>query len=192
MFNRASDLDKLLFTKYLAEMLKSGIPLDEAISTAREQSKNKYFQKILAKIEESVKTDGTLNKAEEQGASVTQTPNKALKEDSHQSPNQASNLQQERSKTSEPSPPSGIYKSLMEQQALLLHIKDGSAETINRGGKIVLKDEAISALLKTHKIQDSCSERLCRMNSEIQSLKDYSQEMKSLASRRQKERGFEM
>lgn len=63
MFNRVADLDKLLFTKYLSEMLKSGIPLDEAISTAKEQSKNKYFKKILAAIEESVKNGQSLHKS---------------------------------------------------------------------------------------------------------------------------------
>jgi len=63
MFNRATDLDKLLFTKYMAEMLKSGIPLDEAISTAKDQSKNKYFQKVLASIEESVRNGQSLNKS---------------------------------------------------------------------------------------------------------------------------------
>ena len=63
MFNRATDLDKLLFTKYLSEMLKSGIPVDEAISTAKDQSKNKYFQKILASIEESVRNGQSLSKS---------------------------------------------------------------------------------------------------------------------------------
>lgn len=62
-FNKVSELDKLLFTKYLAEMLKSGIPLDEAISTAREQTKNGYFKKILKKIEESVGNGQSLEKS---------------------------------------------------------------------------------------------------------------------------------
>lgn len=63
MFNRATDLDKLLFTKYLAEMLKSGIPLDEAISTARDQSKNKYFKNIISVVEKSVKNGQSLHKS---------------------------------------------------------------------------------------------------------------------------------
>jgi len=63
MLKRATDLDRLLFTKYLAEMLKSGIPLVEAISTAKEQSKNTYFRKILVQIEESVKNGQSLHKS---------------------------------------------------------------------------------------------------------------------------------
>lgn len=63
MFNQATDLDRLLFTKYLSEMLKSGIPLDEAINTAKVQTKNSYFKKILSKIEESVSNGQTLAKA---------------------------------------------------------------------------------------------------------------------------------
>lgn len=60
MFNRVTVLDKLLFTKYLAEMLKSGIPLDEAIDTARDQSKNQYFKKVLSRIKKSINNGQTL------------------------------------------------------------------------------------------------------------------------------------
>lgn len=63
LFNSVSDLDRLLFTKYLAEMLKSGIPVDEAINTAKVQTKNAYFKKILSKVEESVKNGQPLAKA---------------------------------------------------------------------------------------------------------------------------------
>lgn len=63
MFNRATDLDKLLFTKYLSEMLKSGIPVDEAISTAKDQSKNAYFKKMLATVEDSVRNGQSLHKS---------------------------------------------------------------------------------------------------------------------------------
>jgi ATP-dependent exoDNAse (exonuclease V) alpha subunit len=196
VFGKASDLDKAQLKQLQQHAL---LHQDRTNQPPTSSDLDALCQAIKAHgrmmgIEESVKTDGTLNKVEEQGASATHTPNKALKENFHQSPNQASNPQQEQSKTSEPRPSSGsgIYQSLIEQQSLLTHIKDGSAETINRGGKMVLKDEAVSTLLKTHKIQDSCTERLCRMNSEIQSLKDYSQEMKSLASRRQRQRGFDM
>lgn len=60
MFNRATELDKLLFTKYLAEMLKSGIPLDEAVNTAKDQTKNQFFKKVLNKIEKSIRNGQTL------------------------------------------------------------------------------------------------------------------------------------
>ena len=63
MLNRVTDLDKLLFTKYLAEMLKSGIPLDDAIDTARDQSKNKYFKGMLKTIEDSVRNGQSLQKS---------------------------------------------------------------------------------------------------------------------------------
>lgn len=63
MLNRVTVLDKLLFTKYLAEMLKSGIPLDEAIDTARDQSKNQFFKQVLSKIKQSVNNGQPLSKA---------------------------------------------------------------------------------------------------------------------------------
>ena len=50
LFPRVSHIDRLLFTKHMAIMIKSGISLLDAIDTLREQTKSKTFQQILAQI----------------------------------------------------------------------------------------------------------------------------------------------
>jgi len=49
-FHRISFLDKLLFTKHLATMVKAGIPIAEALNHLVTQTKSKPFHRILAKI----------------------------------------------------------------------------------------------------------------------------------------------
>ncbi len=49
-FDRVTFLDKLLFTKHLAVMIKSGIPLGEAVETIASQTKNSAFRGMLLKI----------------------------------------------------------------------------------------------------------------------------------------------
>lgn len=49
-FNNVSTLEKVLFTKHLAVMVKSGIPLVEAFETLKEQTVNPYFKSVLQKI----------------------------------------------------------------------------------------------------------------------------------------------
>lgn len=63
IFGGVSTVDKLLFTKYLAEMLKSGIAIDEAVVTARDQIKSKSFKSILSQIEGSIKNGQSLEKS---------------------------------------------------------------------------------------------------------------------------------
>jgi len=50
LFSRVTFLDKLFFTKHLSVMLKSGIPIGEAIDDISQQSKNPAFQKLLGTI----------------------------------------------------------------------------------------------------------------------------------------------
>jgi len=50
LFPRVSHIERLLFTKHLAIMIKSGITLLDAIDTLREQTKSKSFQQILSQI----------------------------------------------------------------------------------------------------------------------------------------------
>jgi ATP-dependent exoDNAse (exonuclease V) alpha subunit len=146
----------------------------------------------LMEADGGVKVEGSLDEARGHGTPFTKTPTKAPKESFNQDATQTPNPQQERPKTPEPSSSAVIYQSLMEQQALLRHIKDGSVKTIYKNGKMVLKDETISMLFKSLKVQDSCSERLGRMNSAIQSLKDYSKEMRVLDLSRQNQRGMDV
>jgi len=50
IFPRVSHIERLLFTKHLAIMIKSGISLLDAIDTLREQTKSKAFKLILAQL----------------------------------------------------------------------------------------------------------------------------------------------
>jgi type II secretory pathway component PulF len=56
-------LDKMLFTKHLSLMLKSGIPLTEAIEAIKDQTKNPTFKVILGKIIKDIENGQSLEKA---------------------------------------------------------------------------------------------------------------------------------
>ncbi|HEB13900.1 MAG TPA: type II secretion system F family protein [candidate division WWE3 bacterium] len=63
LFNRVSLSEKLFFTKNLAIMLKSGIPIAEVIETLTEQAKSGAFKKILSQVTEDVSRGRSLEKA---------------------------------------------------------------------------------------------------------------------------------
>lgn len=63
LFNKVGLLDKLLFTKHLALMVKSGIPIGEAISIIKEQTSNPAFGNLLKSILEDVENGQSLEKA---------------------------------------------------------------------------------------------------------------------------------
>jgi type IV pilus assembly protein PilC len=58
--NRVSFLDKQLFTKHLAVMLKSGITIIEALDTLTAQTKSESFKKILKVIVHDVSNGQSL------------------------------------------------------------------------------------------------------------------------------------
>lgn len=51
---RVTTLDVLFFTKHLSVMLKSGIPIAEAVSTLKDQTKNISFKEILDKVQADI------------------------------------------------------------------------------------------------------------------------------------------
>lgn len=53
IFNRVSNLEKLLFTKHLYIMLKSGVPIYDALETLSD-TKSKYLKKVLKNVMEDV------------------------------------------------------------------------------------------------------------------------------------------
>ncbi len=63
LFDKISFLDKLLFTKHLTVMLKSGIPLAEAIESIREQSQNLVFRRLLRNIGKDVANGKSLEQS---------------------------------------------------------------------------------------------------------------------------------
>lgn len=65
-FSKVKFVDKLMFTKHLAVMTKSGIPIAESLQLLAEQSESKFFQKILTKILHDI----------ENGASMTESMEK--------------------------------------------------------------------------------------------------------------------
>lgn len=52
--NRVSSLDKILFAKHLALMIKAGLPLRESISTIGEQSESKTLKRVLAGVVKNI------------------------------------------------------------------------------------------------------------------------------------------
>jgi len=55
--------EKLLFTKHLDTMIKSGIPIDEALVTLMEQTKTKSFKAVIKKIVADIENGQSLSKA---------------------------------------------------------------------------------------------------------------------------------
>ncbi len=58
--NRVNTIDKLLFTKHMGVMLKSGIPLSETVEIIAQQSTNPYFKKVLFGIQKGLINGQTL------------------------------------------------------------------------------------------------------------------------------------
>jgi len=63
LLNRITLLDELTFTKHLAIMIKSGIPLSEAIKSLADQTKNPNFRQVLTEILADVENGQSLEKA---------------------------------------------------------------------------------------------------------------------------------
>jgi type II secretory pathway component PulF len=63
IFKRVSFVDRLLFTKHLSIMLKSGITLSEGIHIIHDQTVKPYFRSVLAAIEADVANGQSLTKA---------------------------------------------------------------------------------------------------------------------------------
>ncbi len=61
--NSISFLDKLLFTKHVGIMLKSGIPIAEAIDTIKDQSSSTFFRSVLSQITKDLENGEMLEKA---------------------------------------------------------------------------------------------------------------------------------
>lgn len=56
-------LDKLLFVKHLSVMLKSGIPLSDAIASLKDQTKNPFFKQTLEKVLSDINNGQSLEEA---------------------------------------------------------------------------------------------------------------------------------
>ncbi|MDQ3099377.1 MAG: type II secretion system F family protein [bacterium] len=63
IFDRVSYLDKLLFTKHLSLMIKSGIPIVEAIEIIGEQSSSSALKKVLHSVAQDINNGQPLYKA---------------------------------------------------------------------------------------------------------------------------------
>lgn len=62
-FNHVSFVDKLLFTKHLAILIKSGIPLPEALTILIDQTKSSTLSHILISIDQEIKNGSSLSDA---------------------------------------------------------------------------------------------------------------------------------
>lgn len=63
MFSTVSYIDKVLFTKHLSVMIKSGISILEAIDIIEEQTSNHSFKKVLNEIKNDISNGKELYKA---------------------------------------------------------------------------------------------------------------------------------
>jgi len=86
---------------------------------------------------------------------------------------------------------SDIYRTLIEQQALLTRTINREKE-INKEEKMLMKEGMSLQSNNLREIQSFCAERLRRMNKKIQETKAFNQDMKTLEMTRQNQRGMEM
>lgn len=63
LFSTVSSEDKIFFTRYLAIMIRSGIPISEAIELIGKQTKNEYFKGILDSVYKSILNGQSLEKS---------------------------------------------------------------------------------------------------------------------------------
>lgn len=124
--------------------------------------------------------EGANNRADRQGAMAAKIPESGA---------------QISTKTPDPAP--DMYRTLIEQQAVL-------AYTIDRGkalNNVAGSEKVITALQNGDNLKDPdlknscrdfCSERLDRLAAKIRSVKELSQEMKAFDRSRQNQRGIEM
>lgn len=62
-FNNVGFVEKLIFTKHLAVMIKSGIVIADAIEIIRDQTQNPAFKKVLSEILKDIDNGQSLEKA---------------------------------------------------------------------------------------------------------------------------------
>jgi len=63
MFDRISFSEKMFFTKHLAVMLKSGVPIADVLETLTVQAKSHAFKRILQEVYEDISKGQSLEKA---------------------------------------------------------------------------------------------------------------------------------
>jgi type IV pilus assembly protein PilC len=63
LFEHVTFLDKFLFTKHLSVMIRSGIPLSEAVESIYAQSQNPAMKRLLRRVQRDIQNGQTLEKA---------------------------------------------------------------------------------------------------------------------------------
>ena len=58
VFKRISLLDTAVFTRQLAALLNAGMPVTQALSTVRRQSRNRHLASVIQDVEETISRDG--------------------------------------------------------------------------------------------------------------------------------------
>src|SRR3989338_6491679 len=62
LFNKADNLEVLLFTRHMSTMIKSGIPIAEILNTLAQQTKDKRFKRTIFAVLKDVKNGQPLSK----------------------------------------------------------------------------------------------------------------------------------
>ena len=63
VLNRVSLVEKLMFTRHLAVMIKGGVALPEAVQTLGRQTRSQYFKKVLDGVTENLKKGVNLHES---------------------------------------------------------------------------------------------------------------------------------
>lgn len=124
--------------------------------------------------------EGADNQADRQGAMAAKIPESGA---------------QISTKTPDPAP--DMYRTLIEQQAVLAHITDKGRALNNVAGSeemtaALQNDDNLKAPDLKSSCRDFCLERLDRLDAKIRSVKELSQEMRANDQSRQKRRGIEI
>jgi len=166
---KSSDLDKVQLKQFEQHVL---IHQDKTGQLPKPSDLDTLCQAIKVRSQ-IMEAEGGDNRIDRQGAITTKTPEPRPGE-----------------KTSEKTPDTkpDIYRTLIEQQAVLARIKGDGLNNLARNE--MSKD--MVAALHIHDIRDSCSERLDRLDAKIETVREFSQDMKTLERNRQKQRGIEM
>jgi|GEM_PF-985597 len=178
VFGKASDLDKAQLKQFEQHVL---IHQDKTGQLPSPSDLEALCQVIKAHSQ-IMEVEGAHSGIDRQSAMASNT-----------SVSTTGNKQGEQTSEKTPCLASDIYRTLIEQQAILRNIINGGEEL--RGENKA--DEMIATLRnratpRSHDIKDSCSERLDRLDAKIQSVKGFSQDIKSLERNRQNQRGIEM
>jgi hypothetical protein len=174
---KASDLDKAQLKQFEQHVLMH----QDRIGQLPKPSDLDALCQAIKLRSQIMEREGVDNRTDRQGAMATQTPDSS-----------SGNKQSDKTRDAAPD----MYRTLIEQQAVLAHIIDrGAANNVTGSEEITAalpsRDNLKVPLLRDT-CRDFCLERLDRLDAKIRSVKELSQEIRASDRSRQNQRGIEM